>query len=77
MPRTIICSMAVAALFTLSACTEKPQTVTSRKADDKPWDSSVSGFKATGYQAGDRAAWEQQVKTRNQSQNEYNRTGSH
>jgi outer membrane biogenesis lipoprotein LolB len=56
----------------LAACTEKPQTV-ARKADDKPWAATTTHL-APGYQAGNESAWEVQLKTRAQGQNEYNRT---
>ncbi|PZP32087.1 MAG: hypothetical protein DI603_11570 [Roseateles depolymerans] len=71
-------TLALAAVLALSACTEKVQTASGRKSDEKPWVSANTAFDAAGYKpAGDRAAWEQQIKARNQSQNEYNRTGSH
>jgi hypothetical protein len=59
----------------LAACGDKPQTATQRKADDKPWDMAATGYQAQGFKSGDAAAWEQQLKVRAQSQNEYNRTG--
>ena len=61
----------------LCACTETPQTVTARKADDKPWDNANAGYMVPGYKAGDQTAWEQQIKNRNQGQNEYARTAVH
>ena len=64
----------VAAALVLSACSEKPQTATTRKADDKPWDNANAGYNASGYKAGDASAWETQMRARNQAQNEYNRT---
>ncbi len=71
-------TLALAALLALSACTEKAQTASGRKSDEKPWVSAHTAFDASGYKpSDDRAAWEQQIKARNQSQNEYNRTGAH
>lgn len=67
---------AVASAVALSACSEKPQTASSRKADDKPWDNAHAGYIATGYKAGDASAWETQLKARNQAQNEYARTNA-
>jgi hypothetical protein len=61
----------------LCACTETPQTATTRKADDKPWDNASAAYSATGYKPGDRAAWEEQIKNRNQGQNEYARAAVH
>ncbi|MDT7838685.1 hypothetical protein [Aquabacterium sp. OR-4] len=65
---------ALAAAVALSACSEKPQTATSRKADDKPWDNANAAYVAAGFKAGDAAAWETQLRVRGQAQNEYNRT---
>ena len=58
----------------LAACTEKPQTAGARKADDKPWELTQPGFVAGGFKAGDKGAWETQLKARAQAQNEYSRT---
>ncbi|WP_341850480.1 hypothetical protein [Roseateles violae] len=71
-------TLLLTALIVLSACGEKPQTAASgRKTDDKPWGETSSGYAAAGFKSGDQAAWEQQIRARNQAQNEYNRTGSH
>ena len=55
----------------LAACSEQPQTATTRKADDKPWSGASTAFTATGWKAGDAAGWEQQIRARTQAQNEY------
>ena len=55
----------------LAACSEQPQTATTRKADDKPWDSKSTAYTAAGWKAGDVAGWEQQIRARTQAQNEY------
>jgi hypothetical protein len=73
MIRTSMCLLVV---LLLAACGEKPQTATARKADDKPWDSAATKFDAAGFKPGDKAAWEQQLKSRNQGQNEYSRTSA-
>ena len=65
----------VGLLMLLGACTEKPQTM-ARKADGKPWENSDSSYLAKGYKPGDAAAWDNQIKQRNQSQNEYSRTNA-
>jgi len=64
-------SVALAAL--LGACADKAQTAGagSNKADSQPWDSSASAYNAPGYKAGDKATWEQQLRTRAQAQNDY------
>jgi hypothetical protein len=64
---------AMSAVLALSACGEKPQTLTERKADSKAWESAQSGFAAPGWKAGDQAAWEEQMRQRAQGQNEYSR----
>ena len=68
----VLCALA----WGLVACGEKPQTTTTRKADDKAWDATQTQHMVAGFKQGDKAAWEQQLKARAQSQNEYNRTGT-
>lgn len=61
----------------LTACADKPQTASgpSKKGDSKPWDGSTeAGYTAPDWKQGDRASWEQQLRARNQQQNEYTRT---
>jgi len=57
----------------LSACGEKDQSLsaTASKPDDKPWKGANNEFMAKGWAPGDRAAWENQLRGRAQSQNEY------
>ena len=64
---------ALASALLLSACAEKPQTAATKKFDAMPWDGSQTAFAAPGWKAGDRASWEEQLKTRSQGQNEYSR----
>lgn len=66
----------VAAAVALSACGEKPQTATGRKSDEKAWANASSTYAASGFKAGDAAAWETQIKSRAQAQNEYSRTAT-
>ncbi|GAB3476703.1 hypothetical protein GCM10011496_10050 [Polaromonas eurypsychrophila] len=66
-----------AAALGLAACGDKPQTSAGVKSD-VPAFQSVTGpgnaYNEPGWKAGDKTAWEQQLKTRLQSgQNEYNR----
>ena len=62
----------------LSGCGERPQTAgqaSTKKSDAKPWEAVQSAHVADGYKAGDKAAWEAQLKTRTErGQNEYTRT---
>ena len=78
-------SLLLAALGLLAACGEKPQTnAEGVKLDAAPWSGTSTGgekqagggtvFTAAGWKPGDKAAWEQQLKTRAQNgQNEYTR----
>ncbi len=66
-------SILVLASLMLAACSETPQTTTARKSDDKPWEAAASPYAVQGYQGGNLATWEQQMKSRAQGQNEYNR----
>jgi predicted small lipoprotein YifL len=63
--------LVIASVFVITACGEKPQTVTAKpgqsaaKPDDKPYGS--------GTQFADRAAWERSLRARADNQNEYKR----
>jgi hypothetical protein len=48
-----------AALTTLTGCGERTQELRAKQPDQAP------------YAGGDKAAWETQIKARNQNQNEY------
>ena len=63
----------MATVLALAACSEKPQTAATHKSDGQPWDGAQTAFSAKGWQAGDKAAWEQQLRNRSQGQNEYSR----
>ena len=77
---TACARLATAALLglVLVACGEKPQTVDqpARTADASAWSESQAAnpaFAAPGWKGGDKAAWEQQIRQRNQAQNDYAR----
>ncbi len=60
----------------LVACSEKPQDMTSGKKPDAPgWEGAGNAYVVPGWKAGDKKAWEDQLKSRAQGQNEYVRTG--
>jgi len=64
--------------LSLSACSERPQTMdaASRAPDAQPWTASKDAnpaFKAAGWKEGDKTAWEEQIRKRNQAQNDYAR----
>jgi len=70
-----VATVAVAAL-TLGGCGEKKQTMTGagKKSDPAPWvvgSSANPAFAAAGWKGGDKAAWEAQMRQRNQAQNDY------
>jgi hypothetical protein len=77
MKRTITV-IAASALFAvaLSACGERAQTAGNRKGDGLPSDGPASAYTAGTWKAGDPVAWDAQMRTRAQGQNEYSRTGS-
>ncbi|WP_328700895.1 hypothetical protein [Aquariibacter albus] len=67
--------LALTMLLGLAACGDRPQELAAgQKRPDAPsWQGEASGFAVPGWQANDRASWEQQIRTRNQRQNEYAR----
>jgi hypothetical protein len=61
-------------LFALAACTEKAQSLDQAKKWDAPaYSGAAKAYTAAGWSAGDKASWEQQMRTRNQRQNDYSR----
>jgi len=71
-PATLV---AAAALMVLTACGEKPQTGAGIRSDAPAYAGTGSNFMQPGWKAGDKAAWEAQLKARQQyGQNEYTRT---
>ena len=61
----------------LAACSEKPQTANTRKADAAPSQGAAVDYTAQGWKAGDATSWDTHIKARTQGQNEYTRTGGH
>jgi hypothetical protein len=67
-------TLALLAVFALAACGEK--TAGAVKKSDVPAFQGSTGqaaYSASGWKAGDQAAWDQQLRTRTQGQNEYSR----
>jgi hypothetical protein len=67
-----------AAVLLLAACGERAQTMdaSGKKVDAEPWTTSSSAdpaFMAPGWKSGDKTAWEEQLRKRNQGQNDYGR----
>lgn len=68
------------AAATLTACGEREQVVQppqqggvsyQGKPDTRPWDHDPSAFGASNWKPGDRGAWENALRVRAQTQNEY------
>nr|WP_316640322.1 hypothetical protein [uncultured Roseateles sp.] len=58
----------------LAACGEKPQNLTQSKKPDAPAYSGAAKVYTVGsWTAGDKTSWEQQLRARNQKQNDYSR----
>ena len=60
----------------LSACGEKPQAASHSKADAHSFEGPATAYTAAGWKAGDAKSWEEQMRTRAQSQNEYSRASA-
>lgn len=76
--RVLMCFAAAALSISLAACGEKPQKMdaSAKKADAEPWTASGAAnpaFYAPGWKVGDKTAWEEQLRQRNQAQNDYAR----
>lgn len=74
--RGVFVAAALTAALALAGCGEKKQTMTGagKKSDPAPWVASSSAnpaYTAPGWKAGDKAAWEEQMRQRNQAQNDY------
>lgn len=61
-------------VLALAACGEEPQTGAGIKSDVPAFQGVSTAYSAPGWKAGDKASWEEQLKTRTRNgQNEYNR----
>ena len=67
-----LCLIALLPLILL-ACSERDQSLTgaAKKSDGKPWQGAQNGFVDSGWVPGDKASWEQKIRTRGQNQNDY------
>ena len=70
-PLTLVAALAAAAA--LAACGDRTQTLKSGViADSAAFQGTGKPYAVQGWKQGDKASWEQQVKTRTQNtQNEY------
>jgi len=70
------------ALFGLAACGEKEQVVVYKqgkyqgKPDGRSWDNEPLAYGSAKWTKGDRTSWENQIKARNDGQNENKRIGN-
>jgi len=70
------------ALVGLAACGEKEQVVVYKqgkyqgKPDGRSWDNEPLAYGSAKWTKGDRASWENQIKARNDGQNENKRIGN-
>lgn len=81
MTRLLLAALALA--FGLAACGEREQVAEGKrtyqgKRDTKAWDNEPLGYAlnhGSKWNKGDQASWEQQIKARQLTQNEYQRIG--
>jgi hypothetical protein len=74
----LIVAAAAAALSALGACGERSQELGAKhvKSDTPAYTGGQAAYNAAGWNAGERASWEQQIRTRGQGQNEYSRSAA-
>jgi hypothetical protein len=74
--RCVVIAAVAAAVTGLSACGERSQELGARhvKSDKPAFSGGDAQFTAAGWNAGDHASWEQQIRSRGQGQNEYSRS---
>ncbi len=64
----------LAVAVALSACGESTSgSKSTKKADGKAWEGAGPTFAAAGWKPGDKASWDEQMRVRAQSQNDYAR----
>ena len=75
MHKTLTTLSLVAAAAALVACGEKPQEMGGTRSDAAPYAGvGKSQYQQPGWKVGDKASWEQQLKSRAQyGMNEYSR----
>lgn len=69
--------MLAACAALLAACGETDQSKTSdntNRSDVAAWEGAKNDYVAKGWTPGDKNSWEKQLRTRNQLQNEYQKT---
>jgi hypothetical protein len=78
MRKTLTSLSLLAAVAALTACGEEPQEMGGTRQDAVPYAGvGSSQYAQSGWKAGDKTSWEQQLKSRAQyGQNDYNRMGT-
>ena len=71
---------ALLGVFVLAACGEREQVAEGKrtyqgKRDTKAWDNEPPGYGGQTWKKGDEASWDQAIKARQMTQNEYQRIG--
>jgi starvation-inducible outer membrane lipoprotein len=79
--RLTLSTLAIAATLGLAACGDQPQELNANgvKQDNAPYQGVAhqSQYVQSGWKAGDKTSWEQQLKVRAQyGQNDYQRVGA-
>jgi len=80
--KLFVAGMVMLAVSLVTGCGERSQVVVYKsgkyqgKPDAKPWESDpgVALYTTSKWTGGDKTSWETAIRTRNQAQNEYNRT---
>jgi hypothetical protein len=73
--------LAVLGASVLAGCGEKPQTTLYKngkfrgKPDMRPWDNASVTYGSPDWRKGDQASWDNRVRDRAMTQNEYGRIG--
>ena len=82
MKRSIALALVTAlAASALAGCGEKPQTALYKngkyrgKPDDRPWDNAPAAYGSPEWRKGDQQSWDNGVRERTTTQNEYSRIG--
>jgi hypothetical protein len=74
MRAALVVTAALVMVIGLAACGDSSTGVkAAKKADGKSWEGAGTTFAASGWKAGDKASWDEQMRTRAQSQNDYAR----
>jgi hypothetical protein len=80
--RLAVAALTALCVIALGGCGQRPQAEATYqhgkyqgKPDTRPWDDAPPAYGGAKWTQGDKASWENEIKTRNLSQNEYVRIG--